>query len=959
MKKLTLLLLMAASTAMGQKTVDKVRQTQWVDSVYNTLTLEQRIGQLFMVAAYSNKNEAHTQSLEKLVTEQHIGGLIFFQGGPVRQANMTNRLQSMSTLPMLIGIDGEWGLSMRLDSTYKFPYNMTLGAVQNMDLIEELGVAMAKQAKRLGLQFNFGPVLDININPQNPIIGVRSYGETREIVTDRAIAFTKGYQSQNVFATGKHFPGHGDTSTDSHHKLPVINHDKSRLNKVELWPYKKMFDNDLSSVMVAHLNIPAYEPDSNVPSSLSYNIVTKLLREEMGFEGLIFTDALNMKGASNYLKPGEVDLAAFNAGNDLLLFSEDVPTALTKIKEAYSKGEITEQRLAYSVKKILEYKFKSNMTKFEPIDTTTLVADLNGAEYDDLNQKLYNEAITVVKNDDKLIPFKHLEKQRIGYVKLGDDDGSTFLEMLKNYADVREVDPTDLDEISKFSTIVIGYHKVDNPWRNHNFSNEEKQQIAAIAKKTNTVLVSFAKPYALSGLPTFNGIKTVVVGYQNNAFAHKAAAQVVFGAIGSKGKLPVSINSQYEVETGIKTKPIQRLGFSSPANEGMAPAVLAKIDSIALRAIERELTPGMQILVARHGNVVYQKSFGYHTYDKTTAVKDTDLYDLASLTKILGSLPILIKMYDQHKVTMESKLGNMVPAFKGTDKANITFRDLLTHQSGLPAWIPFYKRTLDENKKPDVSLYSYFYTPDYPTQVSENLFIKKGYTNEILKQIAESPLAKKKDYKYSDLGFISLKEFIESKYNSPLDKVIQDEFFLKMGITHLTYLPLQKFDIESIPPTEVDNYYRYTTVQGYVHDMGAAMQGGVAGHAGLFGSALDVAKVMQMYLNEGEYGGERFFSKSTFDTFNDCVYCEAGSRRGIGFDKPQPAGKPGPTCGCVSMTSFGHTGFTGTMAWADPEKDLVYIFLANRTYPDATTNRLSKENVRENIQTVIYESIVK
>ncbi|MDM1363943.1 serine hydrolase [Myroides marinus] len=958
MRKLTVILLLVASSAFGQSKVNVTRQTQWVDSVYNKLSVEERIGQLFMVAAYSNKNEAHVQSLEKLVQEQHIGGLIFFQGGPVRQANMTNRLQALSSVPMLVGIDGEWGLNMRLDDTYRFPFNMTLGAVQDLDLIERVGVAMALQTKRLGMQFNFGPVLDININPKNPIIGVRSFGETREIVTERASAFTKGYQSQNIFATGKHFPGHGDTSTDSHHKLPVIDFDKGRLNRVELYPYKKLFEEGLSSVMIAHLNLPAYEPN-DIPTSLSYNIVTKLLKEELGFEGLIFTDALNMKAAANYLKPGEVDLAAFKAGNDLLLFSEDVPTALTKILESYNTGDITEERLSHSVKKVLAYKYKSGLTKFTPIEVNKLVEDLNAPVYDDLNQKLYQEAMTVAKNEDRLLPLKNLEKQKIAYMRLGDDSGADFLNMLRNYAEVTEltdVKPDSLGDLSQYSSVIIGYHKVDNPWRKHDMSDTEKAMVRNLSAKTNTVLVSFAKPYALETVP-LDKVNALVVGYQNNKFAQEAAAQVIFGAIEGKGKLPVSINKNFTVGTGIHTKAIDRLGFSTAANEGMDPNVLSKIDAIAQRAIDKRYTPGIQVLVARHGKVVYQKSFGYHTYDKKTTVQNTDIYDLASLTKILGTLPVLVKMYDEHKVRMDSKLGQLVPAMKHTDKEDITFRDLLTHQSGLTAWIPFYKRTLADNNRPDPSLYSYFYTPEYPTQVSENLYIKKGYTDEMLKQIGESTLSTKKDYKYSDLGFIMMKEFIESKYHKPLDQVADSEYFSKIGAWRMTYNPLRKFDINVIPPTEEDNYYRYTTVQGYVHDMGAAMQGGVSGHAGLFGSALDVAKMMQLYLNKGEYGGDRFFSVNTFDAFNECVYCTKGSRRGVGFDKPQKPGSAGPTCGCASMSSFGHTGFTGTMAWADPEKDLVYVFLSNRTYPDSNVNNLSKGNTREDIQQVIYESI--
>lgn len=937
----------------------EIKQRQWVDSVYNSMSLEQRIGQLFMVAAYSNKNEAHVQELENLVNNQYVGGLIFFQGGPQRQAEITNRLQRQSKLPLLIGIDGEWGLRMRLDSTYRFPYNMTLGAIQNLDLIEEVGKSMAQQSRRLGIHFNFGPVVDVNVNPDNPIIGVRSYGETREIVTDRASAFMRGYQGEGLFATAKHFPGHGDTSTDSHHNLPLIDLDKDRLDRVELYPYKKLIKQGLSSIMVAHLNLPAYEPNDAIPSSLSYNVVTKLLREEMEFEGLIFTDALNMKGVSTYLTPGEVDLAAFKAGNDLLLFSEDVAKASLVIKEAYGNGDITESRLAYSVKKILEYKYKAGLTNPPLIDRKNLVEDLNASRYDDLNTKLYNEAITLIKNSNKLVPIRKLEQEKIAYVRLGDDDSTPFVEMMQNFAKIDVIDSTDISRLTDYSLVIIGYHKVDNPWRNHNLSIEEKSLIGQIAKANRTILVSFAKPYALMGIESeIKDLEALVLGYQNNSFAEQAAAQVIFGALGAKGELPVTITDRYDVGTGIKTKPLGRLGFSTAANEGLNPQVLTKIDSIAQYAIANQLTPGAQIVVTRHGKVVYNKAFGYHTYQKESAVKNTDLYDLASLTKILSTLPMIMKLYNDHKITMQTKLGDLVPEFKHTDKAGITLKDVLTHQSGLAAWIPFYKSTLDSTSHPDENFYRTVYSPAFPMQVSEHLFLKKDYTKTMLEEIANSKLTKKPEYKYSDLGFIALKEYIERVYHKPLDQVVQDKFYSPIGATRLTYLPLRKFDAKEIPPTEEDNYYRYTTVQGYVHDMGAAMQGGVSGHAGLFGTALDVAKMMQLYLNEGEYGEEHFFSKATFETFNACVYCAEGNRRGIGFDKPQQKGKPGPTCGCASMTSFGHTGFTGTMTWADPEKDLVYVFLSNRTYPDSNVNKLSKENIRENIQQIIYESIM-
>ncbi len=414
-------------------------QTKWVDSVYNQMSLDERIGQLFMVAAYSNKDSVHNNSIEKLVSQYKIGGLIFFQGGPKRQARLTNRYQKKAKLPLFIGIDAEWGLAMRLDSVGRFPWNMTLGAIQDMNLIEKVGESYAKQSKRMGIHFNFAPVLDINTNPKNPIIGNRSFGENKENVTKSALALMKGIQNNGVFATGKHFPGHGATSTDSHYSLPTIDYSKQHIDEIELYPYKKLFAEGLSSVMVAHLNVPSLEERENFPSSLSYNIVTNILQKDLGFEGLIFTDALNMKGASNFKKPGEIDLAAFMAGNDILLFAENVPLALEKICVAYQDSLISEERMQQSVKKILNFKYKIGLNNYKPIDTMNLYEDLNSANDKALQYKLYEEAITVVRNRDEILPIKNYENEKIAYLKFGDDTNSHFLSTLRNYAEITEV----------------------------------------------------------------------------------------------------------------------------------------------------------------------------------------------------------------------------------------------------------------------------------------------------------------------------------------------------------------------------------------------------------------------------------------------------------------------------------------------------------------------------------------
>ena len=951
------------NTSLSEVNSKEITQKIWVDSIYNQFSFEEKVGQLFMVAAYSNKDEAHNKSIDKLVEDYKIGGLIFFQGGPVRQATLTNRYQSKAKVPLFVGIDAEWGLSMRLDSTYRYPWNMTLGAVQDMKWIEKVGNQMAKQSKRMGIHFNFAPVVDINTNPKNPIIGNRSFGENKDNVTLRALALMKGLQDEGVYATAKHFPGHGDTATDSHHTLPIVNFDKERLNEVELFPYKELIKNGLSSIMVAHLNVPSLEPRNNYPTSISYAVVTDLLKKELNFEGLIFTDALNMKGASNFKQPGDIDLEAFLAGNDVLLFAENIPLAIKNFKEAFDKGIVTEERLMHSVKKILTYKFKANLNNYKPIELTNLYNDLNAVEFDALNYKLYENAITVIKNHDKLIPIRDIEKEKIAYIKLGNDTSDIFLLNLRNFATITEIATQNLDsvlvQLQDFTKVIIGYHKQDGAWRNHNLNFKEMLWINQIAKQNDVILTCFTKPYSLTNLKNFEEIETIVVAYQNNVISQTIVPQIIFGALGAKGKLPVSIDDEFKVNEGIETLELKRLGFEIPENVGMNSKILTKIDSIANHAISKKMTPGIQVVVARKSKVIYQKSFGNHTYEDSQKVNNSDIYDIASLTKIVATLPNIMQEFDQGHLTLETKLKSMLPEAKNSNKANATVLDMLTHQARFQPWIPFYKATLDSLERPSTHFYRSEFSEEFPTHVADNLFLKKGYNETIITTILESELLPKKQYKYSDFTFILFKEYLELHHKKSLEYLAQTNFYEPLGANSIMYNPLKKVNTNRIIPTENDTYFRHQLVQGYVHDMAAAMQGGISGHAGLFANALDVAKIMQMYLQKGNYGGRTYITENTFNKFNTCYFCKEGNRRGVGFDKPQ-LGNEGPTCGCVSLTSFGHTGFTGTMTWADPEKEIVYVFLSNRTFSDSNvSNTLSKENIRENIQKVIYEAIIE
>ena len=941
---------------------DSDKETAWVDSIYSKMPLREKVGQLFMVSAYSNKDSVHVNQVSKLIEEYKVGSVIFFQGGPVRQAKLTNLYQSKAKVPLFVGIDAEWGLAMRLDSTYRYPWNMTLGAIQDLKLIEKVGRNMANENKRIGVHFNFAPVLDINTNPKNPIIGNRSFGEDKVNVSEKAIALMNGIQGNGVFCTGKHFPGHGDTATDSHHALPTVNFSKERLDLVELYPYKRMFDEGLVSVMVAHLNIPSLEPIPNLPSSASYNVVTNLLQKELGFDGLIFTDGLAMKGAANFKGPGDLEIAVLLAGNDILLCPENVPVAVQKLEEAYNNNIITEERLAHSVKKILHYKYKAGLNHYKPIDMANIYNDLNPPQNDALHYQLYENAVTVLKNEKEILPIKELD-QKIAYIKLGDDTNSTFISTLKKYTEITEVKDTNLDslnkELKKFDKVIISFHKVNKPWEKQEFTLTEMLWLKEIAKHNKVILDVFAKPYSLLSITDFDDIEGLVVSYQNSDISQVVSAELLFGAIDAKGKLPVSINNSFKVNDGLTTEKLNRLAFTAPENVNMNPAILSKIDAVAQKAIDGKMAPGMQVLVARKGNVIFQKSYGSQTYDNGRKVTNTDLYDVASISKMISTLPNVMQLYDKNKVTLDTKLKDMLPFFAKTNKENIIFKDLLNHYAGLQAWIPFYKATLDSNTNPSEKYYRKTAENGFTTKAADNLYIRNDYRDTIMKIIADSPVSPKIEYKYSDFTFIILKEYLERKTHKKLEDLSKENFYSTLGMNYTLYNPLDKFEKNSIAPTEIDNYFRHQTIQGYVHDMAAAMEGGVAGHAGIFSNAMDVAKMMQLFLQKGNYGGIEYFSPQTFDAFNTCYYKDKGVLRGLGFDKR--IGKDGPTCGCVSESSFGHTGFTGNMAWVDPETEIVYVFLSNRTYPEVVNdeNKLAKGKIREEIQKIIQEAIIK
>ena len=944
-------------------------KNSWADSVFKTLSADERISQLFMVAAYSNKDHKHENELIKLITDQKIGGLIFFQGGPVRQANLTNLYQSKSRVPLMISIDGEWGLAMRLDSTVQFPRQMTLGAIEDDRLIYEMGKEIAWQCKRMGIHVNFAPVVDINNNPANPVISNRSFGENKYKVAEKGIAYMKGMQDNGILANAKHFPGHGDTDSDTHKTMPILNHSKERMDSLELFPFKELIKNGIASMMIAHLSMPAYDTAKINPSTLSKAVVTDLLKKELGFQGLIFTDALNMKGVSKFYAPGIVDVKALLAGNDVLLFAENIPLAITEIKKAIAAGEITQEEIDSRCLKILKAKQWVGLDNYAPIKIKNLYEDLNNVNSDLINRKLAQESLTLLINKNELIPLKKLDTLKIASLSIGYKEENTFQKTLglytkvDNYGIDRDANLETLYDIEKklidYNLIIINVNNTNNsPSRNFGLKPLTMDLINTLRLKTNVIVSVFGNPYVLGKMPGIENVNGLIMAYEENEHTLSLAAQLIFGGIIAKGKLPISVAPHFILGQGLSTSKV-RFKYTIPEELNIDSKYLSKIDSIALNGISQKAYPGCQILVAKSGNVIYQKSFGNHTYEGNQKVKNTDLYDLASVTKISASLLAIMKLQNEGKLNLDDKLTKHLSRLDTTNKKNISIREMLAHQAGLKDWIPFYHQTLSKGQFKE-GYYNKEKTELFPYRVAENIYLRNDYKDSIIQKIIESPLNTKLEYKYSDLGYYFLKEIIEKEKKQALDQYVTDNFYIPMGMTTMTYKPREKFNLKQIVPTENDVNFRKQLIHGDVHDQGSAMMGGVGGHAGLFSNANDLAKLMQMYMQYGEYGGERYLTKEILSECIKCQFCETDNRRGVGFDKPQmDYTKDGPTCKCVSNLSFGHTGFTGTMAWADPETEIVYIFLSNRVYPDAENKKLTSLGIRSKIQLVIYDALEK
>lgn len=937
-------------------------QNRWVDSVFNSLSAEQRLGQLFMVAAYSNKDLKHAKEIKDLIVNYNIGGLIWMQGGPGRQGPLANYYQTVARVPLLYSIDGEWGLAMRLDSTIRYPRQMTLGAIQNDSLIYAMGRQIARECKRLGIHINFAPVLDVNNNPANPVIGMRSFGENKEDVARKAYMYMQGLQDEHVMANGKHFPGHGDTDSDSHATLPYMTHSYERLDSLELYPFRYLFDRGLASIMVAHLSIPSLDTTRNLASTLSPAVVKDLLKGKLGFKGLVFTDALNMKGVSKFYEPGGLDVKALMAGNDVLLFSENVPKAFEEIKKAIADGRLTQAEIDERCKRILQAKYWCGLNKKQAIVSRQLYKDLNTKEGEQLNDRLAEAALTLLKNEDHFLPLRMSDTLRVAEVSFGVEEKNTLYEQLRGQVYTEHIGlPHDakapavtaaLEKIAASDVVVIQINKTTIKSDNNYGIGQQTLRLAdSIARIKPTVLLISGNPYLLNKIGQVNNYKAVIMGYEYLPSLLKASASAIMGNSTVNGKLPVS-TALYKAGSGLELVPLSTKKVS--AGERSKKKRFGSIDSIALAGIAEKAYPGCQIVALQNGVPIYQHAFGGFTYaHDAKAVDDGSIYDLASITKIASTSLALMKLASEGRFDYHKELGDYLPYLRGTNKEHLRIEDVLTHQAGLQAWIPFYLRTLDKRNGYKKGYYSTHQSDQYPTQVAKKLFVVQGFRDTIYKRIVDSKLEEPGKYLYSDLGYYFLQQIIENITGRSLNDYVKD-IYAQLGLT-LTYKPLNYFSLGQVVPTENDEKFRKQTVRGYVHDPGAALLGGVAGHAGLFGNAMDLARLMQLYLDKGQYNGVQILDSNVVKDFTSCHFCP-NNRRGLCFEKPEPdPKKESPVNELCSPESFGHSGFTGTFAWADPVNKLVLVFLSNRVYPNAEENKLAKLGIRGKIHKAFYE----
>lgn len=960
------------------KNADRAACDRWVDSVYNTLTPRERVAQLIFPKTMPAQGD-NSKAAIKRYARNGVGGLLFTAGTLEQYVEMTNYVQSVSKVPVLMTFDGEWGLAMRINGAPKFPCNMALGAMSDVDLMYRYGREMGRQSRLVGQHVDFAPVLDVNSNPHNPVIGYRSFGEDPHRVALLGTAFSRGLEDAGVQAVGKHFPGHGDTSTDSHREITRVDHSTETFNDVDLVPFKDFIDNGLSGIMVGHIVAPALDP-SGRPATLSRPMTTGLLRETLDFEGLIYTDALGMKGARIEGLNGAVE--ALKAGADVLLSSLDPVADIDIIYNMVKSGKISEAVIAEHCKRILAYKYVLQLPEEQPIEIDGLMGRINTAECRALIDDLCRSAITVLWNRNNILPVGNLAHSKIAVVSIGSNGDTRFADMCRKYADVdvytadQALSHAQLAEIKAHDVVIAGVH-IDNA--------AARRVYAQLTDASHLIGAFMMNAYKMS---KFRGAleksDAIVLAYDNIPEMRTAAAMAVFGGIEVNGTLPVNLPGVAEMGTGVKIAK-SRLGYSSPVAEGMRPSLTDSIDSIVGAALADGAFPGCQVLVAHNGNVVLDRNYGNLTVGGS-AVGPNTVYDLASVSKATGTLPGVMKAYDLGLFSLDDAVSTYIPGLRGTGKDNIRVSQLLYHESGMPPSLNMFNTMFDTTSytgklieprrdalhtikiqegawgytgaRVRTDIVSADSTAATPVQAARGMWVGRVAVDTIMNRIYNIPLRKTNRYTYSCLNFCLLLDMEQRLTGQPHDRFMTDSIWGPIGAYGACYRPTLHHALADIAPTEKDTYLRRQHVRGFVHDETAAMLGGVSGNAGVFASATDLAKLCQMWLNGGVYGDVRVLSESTVKLFTTSK--SPTCRRGLGFDKPDPENVDNsPTCEEADPSVYGHLGFTGTVFWVDPANDLIFIFLCNRVDPTRDNEAFNRSSIRPELFRQVYKSLGK
>ena len=954
---------------------------QWVENQLAEMSLKEKIGQLFIHTVAPDNNSANRKNIEDAVKEYKVGGLLFSGGELNNQVVLTNYAQDMADIPLMITFDGEWGLAMRLKGTVSYPKNRVLGCIQDNALLYAYGLEVARQCKEIGVHVNFAPVADVDNNPLNPVINTRSFGGDPRNVADKLAAYAQGLEAGGVLSVSKHFPGHGDTQVDSHKALPILNFTRERLDSVELYPFRKAIEVGLNGMMVGHLEVPAL---SSQTASLSKEVI-HFLRAELGFDGLVFTDALEMKGVSNNK---DVCAKALIAGNDMLLAPRNLKRELDGVLKAVKNGSLTEEIITEKCRKVLTYKYLLGLNQKQQIQVSGLEQRLNTPEANELKSKLEKAAVTVVSNDGGVLPMD-MRLQGTLLFNIGkSSEGNVFSKELKRYLNHGSIQahPDSIgihrSKLLKAKRVVVAIYteKYD----------AYKSMLDALATQLPVVYVYLTpmKHYYNKG-KEWKKAAAVVLGHSSTSVIQEQIAKILVGKEEADGRLSVEVEGYRKTGEGVSLSKMKETKVYRPEDYGMDASVLTKIDEIAREGIVKQAYPGCQIVILKDGVPVYDKCFGSFTYEGKRMVKSDDMYDIASLTKTTATLLAMMKLYDEGKYGLTDQISKYVPVLKGNPKGRITIEDLLLHQSGLPAFWPFYKEAIDDSSY-QTTLYkarkdalhttqidrklwvvnSFEYKKEwisdvpsdlFPSKIVDGMYVGPTFRNHMLDVIASDEiLLKDRRYRYSCLNFMLLKEMVEQISGMSIDAYLEKEFYQPMGLERTLYLPLRRWNKEEIAPTVVNDYLRKRkTLQGEVHDEIASFMGGVSGNAGLFSTAREVAEIHQMFIDKGMYKGKRYISQQTCDLFMN--HTSRISRRALGFDKPDVKNLPKSPCAEETPAEVvGHTGFTGTCAWADPKNRLVFVFISNRIHPRVFDHKnLMTLNIRPRIQQIMYQALMK